>query len=348
MNIEKFSTRAADSVCRNRLLAGCNNLFLLLILLAPIAAASIRGQQKSPLKIEEFKIFLRDSKTSLQEILEIAQETGVGFDIDTALEDAIIKGRGKDAIEFISRIRAIRRKTVRLVSMVPVPPGRFLMGSAKREDESPRRELSVAGFYLDKYEVTNAEYSNFLHYIAVTGDHRMCHPNEPSGKNHVPLYWNDSTLNQPNLPVVGIDWFDAYAYAAWVGARLPTEPEWERAARGNLVASEFPWGDEPPEGRACQGGIPLNSPCRVGSYPPNSLGLFDMAGNVWEWVDGWYSPTPGSGAEHLNLDQPSGRTRVVRGGSWASSTENLRCAFRADFTPTFRAKNIGFRCAISQ
>ena len=131
---------------------------------------------------------------------------------------------------------------------------------------------STPAFYMDKYEVANAQYRKF---VQATG-HRA------------PTYWDDDDFNQPNQPVVGVSWHDATAYAKWVGKRLPTEKEWEWAARGSLVGKEYPWGDQEPSSSRANYGSKVGKPTAVGSYPANGYGLYDMAGNVYEWCQDWY------------------------------------------------------------
>jgi formylglycine-generating enzyme len=224
--------------------------------------------------------------------------------------------------------------------MVAIPPGEFRMGSAKGdEDEKPVHPVKLKGFRIYKTEVTNAQYATFL---AATG-HRE------------PLFWKEERFNPPKQPVVGVDWNDAVAYCRWANARLPTEAEWEYAARGT-DGRELPWGDE---GRSRRGGgdrtakravmdEPFNSgkPEAVGSCPDGAspFGVLDMAGNVWEWCADWYDRAYYA---HSPLEDPpgpaGGRQRVLRGGSWAYPS-NVRAAYRFPERPTFRVSYAGFRC----
>jgi len=174
---------------------------------------------------------------------------------------------------------------------------------------------SVSSFYMDVYEVTNAQYGKFMR---ATG-HRE------------PNYWDNSKYNQSNQPVVGVSWNDAVAYAKWAGKRLPREKEWEWAARGGLRGKEYPWGDQGPSlGRANYYGANVGQSKAVGSYPANGYGLHEMVGNVWEWCQDWY-----------NSDKDS---KVLRGGSWLTSIDNLRVTIRTYYDPNSKIYNYGFRC----
>jgi formylglycine-generating enzyme required for sulfatase activity len=225
--------------------------------------------------------------------------------------------------------------------MVAIPAGEFRMGSEKGdEDEKPVHLVKLEGFRIYKTEVTNAQYAKFL---AATG-HRE------------PLFWKEERFNRPKQPVVGVDWHDAVAYCRWANARLPTEAEWEYAARGS-DGRELPWGDEVRGSRGGGGNKaakravmdePFNSgkPEEVGSAPGGAspFGVLDMAGNVWEWCADWYDRTYYAQSTRDNPTGPGeGSQRVLRGGSWAYPS-NVRAAYRFPERPTFRVSYVGFRC----
>ncbi|MEK7399599.1 MAG: SUMF1/EgtB/PvdO family nonheme iron enzyme [Candidatus Poribacteria bacterium] len=218
--------------------------------------------------------------------------------------------------------------------MVLIPAGEFQMGSNDGEnDEKPVHAVYLNAFYMDKYEVTNTQYGKFM----------------KESKHEAPKYWNDSSFNTPNHPVVGVSWNDAKAYAEWAGKRLPTEAEWEKAARGGLVGKLYPWGDTLTHDDANYNGTggkdiwKYTSP--VGSFAPNGYGLYDMAGNVWEWCADWYDSNYYSNSPKSNPAGPSsGELRVLRGGSWSDNLVNaLRVAFRYYVNPLYYS-SIGFRC----
>ncbi|MCH8291686.1 SUMF1/EgtB/PvdO family nonheme iron enzyme [Candidatus Poribacteria bacterium] len=158
--------------------------------------------------------------------------------------------------------------------------------------------------------------------------------------------WKSSKYNQPNQPVVGVTWYDAMAYAQWAGKRLPTEAEWEYAARGGLKRKKYAWGDNPDTTKSNYESN-VSKPSPVGSYSPNGYGLYDMSGNAWEWVSSIYLPypyDPSDGREDLR----AGPVRGTRGGGHDSPPEELTTTHRGeDLSRNYRSghHNIGFRCA---
>ncbi len=223
--------------------------------------------------------------------------------------------------------------------MVLIPAGEFRMGSDEGEDnEKPVHTVYVDAFYMDIYEVTNAQFQQFCE---LTG--RPLHRHRNDGR----LGYGKS-----NQPVMGMGWQEAVAYCEWAGKRLPTEAEWERAARGGLEGKKYPWGDEPPDDTKANFNRHVGHPMPVGSYPPNGYGLHDMAGNVEEWCYDWYRPDYYQNSPKQNPQGPDsgfhGR-RVVRGADWMDIGKWLTCANRQGENPKPRGNlyNYGFRCAKS-
>ena len=242
--------------------------------------------------------------------------------------------------------------------MVLIPSGSFSMGASKVESESfmkdahPSHSVSLDAFYMDMYEVTLGQYKQFL----METNHRKL----PD--------WVSEFSPTDKHPVVGISWTDAMAYAEWAGKRLPTEAEWEYAARGGQDQQLYPWGNAPPSGKQCnyadanadtilkQGNPEFNwadlsiddgytATAPVGSFPPNGYGLYDMAGNAYEWCADWYKKDYYSYAATKNPTGPStGKWRVLRGGSWSNDLNLQRVAARGGFYPASRLNSNGFRC----
>ena len=277
--------------------------------------------------------------------------------------------------------------------MVLIPAGEFQMGSNDEEaedDEQPVHTVHVDAFYMDKTEVTNAQYKAFLianpywqksHVVArFHSGYYLQQANFPDGyyfqqvrgsepEPPAPDYLHDwNGINYPtgkgNHPVTFVSWYAAVAYVEWAGKRLPTEAEWEKAARGGLVGKKYPHGDTITTRDAN-----YNAPAswedkyttEVGSYPANAYGLYDMAGNVWEWCldeydSDFYATFPPNGVARNPVASPNivvrlmrklinmKGTRVLRGGAWDETAEHVRVAARRYISPSFLAGFVGFRC----
>ena len=219
--------------------------------------------------------------------------------------------------------------------LVLIPGGEFLMGKDGEGDHSPAHSVYIDSFYIDAYEVTNSQYFAFCEEMG----HRL------------PEFWRmdefNCGLDFPDHPVVGVSWRDAEKYADWAGKRLPTEAEWEYAARGGLVGKNYPKGDDLDSTLAnyalkgwTKGTVP------VGIYPPNGYGLYDMAGNVVEWVSDYYADDYYNTSPYKNPTGPEkGKFRVIRGGGWHSGPSCNRVFFRNALPPGWVDFNVGFRCA---
>ena len=248
--------------------------------------------------------------------------------------------------------------------MVSIPAGEFQMGSNAPEtdnDEQPVHAVYIDAFFMDEHEVTNLEYKEFVRANPRWGKDRI--DSRFHNGNYL-KHWNgnDYPSGKANHPVVYVSWYAAVAYAKWVEKRLPTEAEWEYAARGGLVGKKYPWrGDVIDSGKANYADSGIGDSTPVGRYPPNGYGLYDMAGNVWEWCLDEYnkdfyfiSPreNPLSGANSvdwvINNFTSVKTSRVLRGGSWNSNPKNLRVANRSGDSPTKPINSYGFRCARSQ
>jgi formylglycine-generating enzyme required for sulfatase activity len=227
--------------------------------------------------------------------------------------------------------------------MVFVPAGEFIMGGpggVGRGDEYPQHSVYLDAFYIGKYEVTNAEYKGCVEAGAC---------DLPDGDRS---WTRDSYYGNPeydDYPVIQVSWYDAQAYCEWKGLRLPTEAEWEKAARGT-DGREYPWGNEFDSHQCNTGETRIFDTAEVGSFPEgaSAYGALDMAGNVLEWVADWYDPNYYSGAPDRNpLGPSSGDLRVLRGGSWYLSGGSAACARRYPYLPDYRYYDVGFRVAAS-
>jgi formylglycine-generating enzyme required for sulfatase activity len=214
-----------------------------------------------------------------------------------------------------------------------IPGGEFLMGSDSEGDHNPVHKVYIEAFYMDKYEVRNTKY---LRFCEITG-------------HQLPEFWDREGfrcgLDYPNHPVVGVSWHDAVAYAVWCGQRLPTEAQWEYAARGGLAGMSYPNGEtlHPSDGNYTKSG--KGGPVAVGSYPPNGFGLYDMQGNVVEWILDFYDANYYASSPSVNPQGPSsGKFRVIRGGGWHSGPYCNRVYYRNALPPNWVDFNVGFRC----
>ena len=227
--------------------------------------------------------------------------------------------------------------------MVAIPAGCFEMGSPSGVgdgDEHPQHRVCLSGFSMDRTDVTNASYRSFgatPHY-----HDGSCYRYDGSSWTKGSVL---SSFQGNDQPVVCVDWSEAKSYCESQGKRLPTEAEWEYAARAGTTTKWY-WGDD--EGGTGQyawySGNSGNTTHPVGQKPPNAWGLYDMAGNVWQWTADWYSSSYSSGEQQNPTGPGSGSIRVNRGGSWDRGPDPLRSAFRNHFSPDNSIDYLGFRC----
>jgi sulfatase modifying factor 1 len=218
---------------------------------------------------------------------------------------------------------------------IPIAAGWFCMGSDIGQDvESPVHRVWVDSFAMAATQVTVGEYARFL---GATGA-------------APPPYFGQVNFDQPQQPVVAVSWFDAVAYCAWLSTmtgshyRLPTEAEWERAARGGVEGTAFPWGDDPPMSRPDYHARWKNGPEPVGQSQPNAYGLFEMCENVHEWCSDWFEPGYYTISPDRNPRGPDeGSRKASRGGSWRHHIKISRCSARSSIPPEFQYADYGFR-----
>jgi sulfatase modifying factor 1 len=224
--------------------------------------------------------------------------------------------------------------------MALIPGGEFLMGQADgRDEERPVHRVSVAPFRLCRYQVTNAAYDEFR---------------KATGRVMTP-FREQAAFACPAQPVVGVSWFDAVAYCDWLSTesggrfRLPTEAEWECAARGGLELRLYPWGDESVFERPGYSSRWVQGPEPVGTSEPNTFGLYDMCENVHEWCADWYDPEYYSYSPKQDPQgPPAGTRRASRGGAWRHHIKIARCATRSSIPPEFCYADYGFRVACDE
>jgi formylglycine-generating enzyme required for sulfatase activity len=224
------------------------------------------------------------------------------------------------------------------LEMIAIPAGEFLMGCETGvANERPAHRVWVDRFAIGRTAVTNRVYRAFL---------------EETGRK-APPGASDARFNHPDQPVTSVSWFDAAAYCAWLGERagkpyrLPTEAEWERAARGGLEVKLHTWGDEPPQTQPRYAELWRTGPERVGGRPPNGFGLYDISENVHEWLADWYDADYYSVSPPRNPQGPAtGVRRASRGGSWRHQIKIARVAARSSLPPEYQYSVFGFRCAM--
>ena len=244
-------------------------------------------------------------------------------------------------------------------TMILIPEGTFEFGSdVKLPDHLPLKKIEVKSFYISKYEVSNGQYKIFLEWVKKHGDKTVRHPAQPSDKGHTPRFWkrfrpklfeksgmfklqhfDEKTFTHPDAPVVGVDWFDAYAYSRWAGMRLPTEEEWEKAAKGPN-GYKWAWGNRWDFKKCNSGGYEWKGErdgyiytAPVKSFPSGKsyYGSYNMSGNVWEWVDSKHIEGP--------------LEKVIKGGGSNSYPSWVTTSSRKKYQALFKYFALGFRCA---
>ena len=240
------------------------------------------------------------------------------------------------------------------LDMVQIPAGCFNMGDALNEgwpDELPVHSVCISTFEMDVHEVTNAEYK-------ACADAGQCTPPLYSSSQSRSSYYGNPVYD--HFPVIYVAWSQAADYCTWAGKRLSTEAEWEYAARGGLADKRYPWGDTMSftDANFWASGDPWDNDTSLVEYydprptSPNGYGLYDMAGNVWEWVNDWYSSTyyqycVDNGVSNDPPGPPSGTERIARGGSWGSAYTEKALRVSARYSPEylFVYPDLGFRCS---
>ena len=296
------------------------------------------------------------------------------------------------ALEGVAEAVSLTAASASTDGMILIPGGKFLMGTADEvgypaDGEGPVREVMLRGFWIDALAVSNERFAAFVDDTShITDAERfewsfvfagLLPPDFADTRGIAAAPWwrqvfgadwrhpegpKSNISERSDHPVVHVSWNDALGYCTWAGMRLPTEAEWEYAARGGLEQKRYPWGDErEPHGQhrmnVWQGEFPNQnavddgyfSTAPVSAFDPNGYGLFNMSGNVWEWCSDWFSPTHhANGSRENPAGPPSGDAKVIRGGSYLchdSYCNRYRVAARTRNTPDSSTGNMGFRCA---
>lgn len=263
----------------------------------------------------------------------------------------------------------------RIGRMVRLEGGTFRMGNDRspRRAERPAHDVSVGPFWIDEHEVTSGQFAEFVEqtgYVStaegrgwsLVSDRRSGQPQQVARADWRRPGGPDTSLDpQPEMPVVHVSWYDARAYADWAGKQLPTEAQWEYAARGGLRDGDFPWGREELIGGRYQANFRQGGDAQPGqapdgfdylapvmSYRPNGFGLHDLSGNVWEWCGNWYNDEYYEMGPRMDpTGPPEGQSRALRGGSWATlASDHAGCAVwsRWHRPPDYTSDQVGFRC----
>lgn len=352
-----------------KLCSGCKKTFADSVNFCPFDGTKLEpvpGQQVFSINVkpipEDSSLTLNGSPINAAEIemqigneyiLEIASQ---GFQTNSIRMKPLQTNSLEIAFELAKQSpEALRQKKMttlaenRYHEMIEIKAGTYTLGSERGNyDERPVRKVELDTFWIDKYEVTCAQYQKFLEDVRKSG-HAWCHSHEPAHKDHTPYHTYAWALKfswmggQPprgmaDFPVVLVDWYDAYAFAKWAGKRLPTEDEWEVAARGG-DGREYPWGNTFSLDKCNVGGQPL----AVGTFPDGASpwGVFDLAGNVSEWTTTVYEPRA------LDSRTFVGRfgLPIIKGGSWDDNSKTCRSSARdIRRSPMYRSTTVGFRC----
>ena len=286
--------------------------------------------------LEEAKGLIADGQThpdqikKAEEALDGANELGLNNEQQIVYQQLEAQLPGRRSTTVLDSLKPAE------TPMVLVAAGEFTMGSTMADDEKPVHRVDLDAFYMDKYHVTVGQYAKYL---------------EATDKEAPPEWDIMNQSRHQKRPVVNVNWFDAATYCKWAGKRLPTEAEWEKAARGT-DGRLYPWGNEAPTrlhanfGKKQWANHMALVPVGMFEMGKSPYGIYDMAGNAWEWVNDWYDHDYYKKSPTKNPQGPkTGKSKVVRGGNWLYIQEFLRSSFRFNAEPSGRQFGYGFRCA---
>lgn len=339
-------------------------------------AAQATLEQKKSLEGYQSKAYLQLLRI-LEKHLVCLVQSEYQLPITLRAEAGRLLGELGDPRRGVTTLREGKYQGLPDIDWVAIPHGSFYMGSAEddeqaRDNEKPQHEVLVESFQLSRYPITNAQYACFVQaggyqterYWQLTKAGLIWWQTE---KPQAPAYWDQRTWNNPNHPVVGVSWYEALAFCAWLNdsglyktVRLPREEEWEYAARGS-EGWRYAWGNQPEPSLGNYADTGINQTSTVGLFPAGKAfqtadgsGLHDLSGNVWEWTSSrwgqdWLKPDyiyaqwEAQRLEREQLESEADMYRVVRGGSWDDFTDDLRCALRNGSHPRGRGSLLGFR-----
>ncbi len=305
----------------------------------------------NPLDLSAPEIAKRSAEEKIDNLYEVTDksqttaspaspaEDGIEFDDDeqgTLANVEIVSGKSA-AVEPLDQAPLIKPVKSEIViiegtEMILVPGGEFIMGNDKGyKDEGPTHKVFLTGYYIDRFPVTNKQFKEYLKDTDA----------EPPRN-----FWDHPDFNHDDQPVIGVNWDEAKAYCNWAGKRLPTEAEWEKAARGT-DARQYPWGNEWEPNRCNSLEIGVKKTTVVDAYPNgvSPYGVMDLAGNVYEWCEDWYDEMAYQYSTYKNPTGPKfGTMKILRGGSWSNLPGNIRVTFRLKSTPDRHVQTFGFRC----
>ena len=257
----------------------------------------------------------------------------------------------KSGILYAQRSEPMDSLTVEM-EWISVDGGSFRMGGTKYADERPIHTVSVSSFEMSKYEITNLQFCTFLNAEGVlpNGSHNFIEYIKIGNYSDSQIAYEKGRFivqsGKDHYPAVGVTWFGARAFCNWAGGRLPTEAEWEYAARGGKQSKGYKYsGSDNNDAVAWNRSNSDGMSHPVGSKQPNEIGLYDMSGNVFEWCQDWYDDEYYAGSSEKNPEgPPSGTYRVIRGGSWLWNIESCQVEKRKELEPNRGTGSIGFRC----
>jgi formylglycine-generating enzyme required for sulfatase activity len=297
--------------------------------------------------LRDIQIFKRDDKVVALTLEKLIKLIDSGANLEERFEAGEILGSLGDP-------------RIHEDNMIKVEAGEFTRGSDAGQDrEKPERRIYLDGYKIGRYPVTNEEYKKFIDDCGYHDKEFWTEEGwewKEEEKISEPGLWHDRKWNGPNFPVVGVSWYEAGAYAKWLSKktgekyRLPTEAEWEKAARGT-DGGTYPWGEGIDKNKCNYDETGLNRTSPVGIFPEGTspYGCFDMAGNVWEWCSDWFDEKYYEKSPDKNPQGPAhGENRVLRGGYWVNDAGHVRAAYRDGFGPSCRWFRAGFRLSQGQ